>query len=112
VLSKHIYDVQHSLDPLSIQSTTHHAFNSIQSAMDWTSPTGKSTLYRLLLVLPWPAVAVDDINALHAKALGSQFDATVAANNRLHRLANSWVLWAIKRMKAITMSWKSRVDQL
>ena len=43
---------------LSSPSMAHYVFNSIQSPVDWATPTGKSTLYRLLLVLPWPAAAV------------------------------------------------------
>jgi hypothetical protein len=70
-----------------------------------------SMLYRLLLVIPWPAAAVDDNSALHAKALGHQFDITVAANNRLHGLANSWTLWASRNLATITNVWKILVDK-
>ncbi|NBO39788.1 hypothetical protein EBU99_14580, partial [bacterium] len=94
---------------LSSPSMAHYVFNSIQSPVDWATPTGKSTLYRLLLVLPWPAAAVDDPSAIHALALGHQFDTAVAPNHRLHRLANSWTLWATK-LRAITFTWKRLVD--
>jgi hypothetical protein len=95
---------------LSSPSMAHYVFNSIQSPVDWATPTGKSTLYRLLLVLPWPAAAVDDPSATHALALGHQFDTAVAPNHRLHRLANSWTLWATKQLRAITFTWKRLVD--
>jgi hypothetical protein len=114
VLSTHILHTQSPMaynDPFSTTALAHTNFTNIHSAMDWTTPTGKSTLYRLLLVLPWPAAAVNDASALHTIALGNQFDVTVAANNHLHRLANSWTLWAASRLKTITLTWKRLVDQ-
>ena len=98
-------------NPHSSPAQAHNALIDIPHPIRWDTPTGMSMLYRLLLVVPWPSAAVDDNNALHAKALGCQFDITVVTNNRLHGLANSWTLWAARNLKYITSTWKSLVDQ-
>ena len=103
---QHVYN-----NPNSALAQAHNALIDIPTPPVWNTPIGKSMLYRLLLVIPWPAVAVDDNSALHAKALGHQFDITVASNNRLHGLANSWALWASRNLKSITTTWKSLVDK-
>ena len=113
-LSHHVLRAQ----PHHVQSNPHSAPSQAYNALidlphpcRWDTPTGRSMLYRLLLVVPWPAAAVDENSALHAKALGHQFDITVVTNNRLHGLANSWTLWAARNLKSITSIWKSLVDK-
>lgn len=98
-------------NPHSALVQAHNALSDIPTPPRWDTPTGKSMLYRLLLVIPWPAAAVDDNGALHAKALGHQFDITVAANNRLHGLANSWTLWASRNLASIISAWRIMVDK-
>ena len=77
---------------------------------DWTTPTGRNFLYRLVMALPWPAAAVDDPTAAHCRALGYLMDSTIVRNSRRHRLANSWVLWGAKSLRRMLTTWSAAVD--
>jgi len=113
-LSSHILHAQPQYvynNPHSALVHAHNTLRDIPTPPRWDTPTGKSMLYRLLLVIPWPAAAVDDNSALHAQALGHQFDITVAPNNRLHGLANSWTLWASRNLASIIGAWRIMVDK-
>ena len=65
------------------------------------SPSGQALLFRLVMVLPWPAACVNDPQARRALALGTMMDLTVVRNNRLHPIADSWVPWGAKRLMSI-----------
>ena len=77
---------------------------------DWDTPSGKSLLHRLVLVLPWPEECVDDASAAHCLLLGRAMDLTVARSSSLHKIANSWVAWGGKSLSTICSVWASAVD--
>ena len=79
------------------------------AAPDWTTPTGRNFLFRLVMALPWPAAAVDDPTAAHCRALGYLMDNTIVRNSRRHRLANSWVLWGAKALRRMLTTWSAAV---
>jgi hypothetical protein len=115
-LSTHIVNAYSGDDsthiPLPIQVAHHILQRSPVSPPDWSSPTGKNFLFRLVLVLPWPEAAVDDPTATHCRALGYLMDSTIVRNSRRHRLANSWVLWGAKALKRMLTVWADAVDAL
>jgi hypothetical protein len=88
------------------------ACNRLESAAppDWDTPSGKSLLHRLVLVLPWPETCVDDAAAGHCLLLGRAMDHTVARNSSLHKISNSWVAWGGKSLSAICSVWATAVD--
>ena len=77
---------------------------------DWDTPSGASLLYRLALVLPFPAACVDDPAARAARALGSAMDATVVPVVRRHSVFDYWGGWAIPALMDITAVWAGAVD--
>jgi len=77
---------------------------------DWNTPSGASLLYRLLLVLPFPAACVDDAAAGVARALGRAFDATIVPVFRRHALFDSWGAWAIPSLRRMVAVWADAVD--
>ena len=81
VLAGHIY----SANPVPQSRDLDTAVNVARRAAppDWRSPQGRSLLFRLVMVLPWPAASVVDGDPL-ATALGSLMDLTIVRNNRLH----------------------------
>ena len=115
-LSTHIVNAYSGDDsthiPLPIQVAHHILQRSPVSPPDWSSPTGKNFLFRLVLVLPWPEAAVDDPTATHCRALGYLMDSTIVRNSRRHRLANSWVLWGAKALQRMLTVWADAVDAL
>ena len=98
--------------PLSVQVAHSFLQRSSVAPPDWSTPTGKNFLFRLALVLPWPAAAVDDPTAAHCRALGHLMDSIVVRNSRRHRLANSWVLWGAKALRRMLTVWAGAVDAL
>jgi hypothetical protein len=78
--------------------------------IDWTSPTGRNMLFRLLIVAPWPEAAVDDPAAGVARGLGAMFDATLVPNDRLRPIANAWVSWAGVTVLRVCQKWSKEVD--
>ena len=79
-------------------------------AIDWTTPTGRNMLHRLLIVAPWPKAAVDDPSAVVARGLGAMFDATLVQNDRLRPIANTWVSWAGVTVLRVCQKWSKEVD--
>jgi len=77
---------------------------------DWTTPTGQNALFRLTMVLPWPAAAVDDPSAVHIRAMGTLLDHTIVRSSKRHGVANAWVGWGGKRLYNIVRLWASEVD--
>lgn len=109
VLAGHIY----SANPVPQSRDLDTAVNVARRAAppDWRSPQGRSLLFRLVMVLPWPAASVVDGDPL-ATALGSLMDLTIVRNNRLHPIADSWVSWGGKRLISICGVWAGAVDSL
>ena len=114
-LSKHIVEAcSDNINdlPLPVQVAYTFLLRTPISPPDWSTPTGKNLLFRLVLVLPWPAAAVDDPTATHCRALGCLMDNTIVRNSRRHRLANSWVLWGAKALRRMLTVWADAVDAL
>ena len=114
-LSKHIVEAcSDNINdlPLPVQVALTFLLRTPISPPDWSTPTGKNLLFRLVLVLPWPAAAVDDPTATHCRALGCLMDNTIVRNSRRHRLANSWVLWGAKALRRMLTAWADAVDAL
>ena len=115
-LANHIVDALggNDNDPIPFPAHVAHTFlqRSPVAPPDWSSATGRNFLFRLVLVLPWPAAAVDDPAAAHCRALGLLMDSTVVRNSRRHRLANSWVLWGAKALRRMLTVWADAVDAL
>ena len=85
-------------------------FLALPSRPDWSTPSGKTLLHRLVLALPWPEVCVDDPTAAHARLLGKLMDLTTVRNSRLHPIANSWVAWGSKALLRACAAWSEAVE--
>ena len=77
---------------------------------DWSTNTNKFLLWRLVIVLPFPADCVDETDEDLCRMFGHLLDVTVARNDRLRKLANSWVGWGSRRFLSIAKLWASLVD--
>jgi hypothetical protein len=108
VLAEHIFSASPAPHARELEVAYLDARNL--PAPDWFSPSGQALLFRLVMVLPWPATCVDDPLARHALALGTIMDLTVVRNNRLHPIADSWVPWGAKRLMSIFSVWSGAVD--
>ena len=109
VLASHIYSANPAPQSRDLDTAVIGARRA--APPDWRSPQGRSLLFRLVMVLPWPAASVVDGDPL-ATALGSLMDLTVVRNNRLHPIADSWVSWGGKRLISICGVWAGAVDSL
>jgi hypothetical protein len=107
VLAEHILSASAEPHPAA-----EDACNRLKTASppDWDTPSGKSLLHRLVLVLPWPETCVDDAAAGHCLLLGRAMDHTVARNSSLHKISNSWVTWGGKSLSTICSVWATAVD--
>jgi hypothetical protein len=107
VLAEHILSASSEPHPAA-----EDACNRLKTASppDWDTPSSKTLLHRLVLVLPWPETCVDDATASHCLLLGRAMDHTVARNSSLHKIANSWVTWGGKSLSAICSVWATAVD--
>ena len=99
--------------------------NAVQSAMlrSFSSVRGDDgeisfsddlsfALYRILLVRPWPACAVDqDVNPSSSLSalLGALFDATNVTHFRLRSLANIWTRWSGAQCHLLCSVWADAV---
>jgi hypothetical protein len=75
------------------------AVHTALRAADWSSEDGKHVLYRLLTVMPFPAV-VTDVAASPTRplpltrALGELFDSVVVEPRWLRTVSGTWTRWA------------------
>ena len=65
-----------------------------------------------MTVAPWPARSVDAAGEDAARMLGEVFDGTVAANEALRPIANSWVAWGAKATIRTCQTWAACVDKM
>lgn len=66
-------------------------------------------LYRLLVVVPFPAAIADALPTRRlplTRALGALFDATVLPAYHLRPLANVWCRWAAKHVWNLAAAWR------
>ena len=84
-----------------------------QAVFDWNSPSGDFLLFRLCLVLPYPACVVppnercdDNITWL----LGRVFNTVFVRPHAMRITANAWVRWGGKSYLAIAKVWADAVD--
>ena len=108
-LTERIFKANH--EPSNALSTAYNDSLTL-TAPDWSTPSGKALLFRLILVLPWPEACVDDPNASWAKTLGIVLDRTVIRNSDIHPIANSWVPWGGKALLRISKVWSDAVSNL
>ena len=81
---------------------------------EWSSPPGSLFLFRLLLVIPFPACAAfpPSPNSALMHHFGTLCDMVLVRNTDLRQLANSWVWWAGSEIESLVSSWSSDVDSL
>jgi len=79
--------------------------------IDWSTSTNKFLLWRLVLVLPFPAACVEAPGGDLCRLFGHLLDTTVARNDRLRKVANSWVAWGSRRFLSVAKRWASLVDE-
>ena len=95
-----------------------HGLDAMQEGLlpvhniDWATPTNMNMLFRLIIVAPWPAAAVDDASAVVALTLGKLFDGLLVQNDRMRPIANAWVGWAGNWLLRICKKWSAEVDRL
>jgi hypothetical protein len=68
--------------------------------LDWASAQGRFILYRLLLLLPFPATAAGPGQA-HVARLGRVFDAVQLPRRHLAHVIRPWVRWAAHHVRKL-----------
>jgi len=87
--------------------------NRAARAFEETPPTSHNfLLFRLCLVLPWPAHCVSAGEHPFILLLAQLMDATTIPMDRLRSIYNIWVPWAAATTRAIMRVWATAVDSL
>jgi hypothetical protein len=107
-----IYHIDRAALGYACSDAVHHLAGRCATAFDWGTPTDHFILFRLCLMLPWPASCVPPGELSFASLFGELMDATVLPTNRLRRIYNSWAPWAGARTRSIVGVWARAVDAL
>jgi hypothetical protein len=87
---------------------------AMNATVDWDTPLGMFLLFRLCLVLPFPASVVpanDWHNDNLVLQLGRVFDSIIVRAHALRPIANSWVLWGGNEYLDLLKIWACEVDK-
>jgi hypothetical protein len=92
----------------------HADVSAAAQRFDWASDEAPFLVFRLVLVLPFPAAVCGDAargRSLTA-SLGRLFDAVCVRDSNLRALANYWADWGGRAYKLVASAWRDAVDGL
>jgi hypothetical protein len=84
-------------------------------ALAWDSPSGAFLIFRLLLVLPFPARVLRagvGAGAASVRHLGELFDAVCVRNCHLRDVADNWTVWAGRELISFVRIWARSVSRV
>jgi hypothetical protein len=100
--------------PFMLYACNPAAAAAMNATVDWDTPLGMFLLFRLCLVLPFPASVVpanDWHNDNLVLQLGRVFDSIIVRAHALRPIANSWVLWGGNEYLDLLKIWACEVDK-
>ena len=85
-------------------------------SLAWNNVAGRVLMFRLLLVLTFPASLVDNIDDMHEttdaiRAMGVMFESICVPRRFLKHLSNMWVRWSHRWLMALADIRSGRAHQ-